>query len=176
MMRRNVTAKTVAAGLVLVLYLAHAPTWAGSRTASLSGHVLSADSHLPLAGVRVHVGDPRTGAVHSSAATALDGSFSVAGLPPSTYEVAVQSDQGLYVVNGPIHLTPGEARRVQVGVRKDISPSPAGSAKTRRKGATNWWNNPLTATAIVVGAAVFIGVLVDHASKDQTTGASPSLP
>lgn len=174
MMRRNLGARMVATALVLVLQLVHAPAWARLETASLAGHVLSADSHLPLSGVRVHVSDPRAGTLRSSTPTGPDGAFSVAGIPPSTYEVAVQSDQGLYLVSGPIHLSAGEARRVQVGVRSEQESNLDVDEGKKKKGAT-WWNNPLTATLIVLGAAVLIGVAVDSASNDSTS-TSPSSP
>lgn len=175
-MRRTLTAKIVAGVLVTALQLVPASAWADARTASLSGHVLSAESLEPLPGVLVHVGNPKTGAIQSSAPTASDGSFSLSMLPPANYELAVQSDRGLYVVNSSLHLSPGEARRVSVGLRKEnAAPSPQERDRARTRGRTNWWNNPLTATAIVVGAAVLIGVLVDQSSSDDNN-ASPSSP
>ena len=176
-MGRKLTARIVAGALVVALQLVSVPAWAGTRTASLSGHVLSAESLQPMAGVLVHVSNPRTGVIQSSTPTGVDGSFSLSMLPPATYELAVQSDRGLYVVNNSVRLGPGEARRVSVGLRQEnAAPSPETRDHAKTRGRTNWWNNPLTATAIVIGAAVVIGVLVDQASNDNNQNASPSNP
>jgi hypothetical protein len=133
--------------------------------AVLTGRVLAAATGNPLPGVRVHVGNPRSGFVRSSQPTAQDGSFSVREIPASNYELAVQSERGLYLVASPVRLAPGEARTVQLEVHERASR--ADEFSEDRAGGTTWWNNPLTATLIVVGSAVAIGVLVDGATDDE---------
>ncbi len=171
MSMRTVASRGIAALLILALQLIYAPAWAALQTASLSGRVLSADSQKPLAGVRVHVGDPRTGSVRSSAATAADGSFSVAGLPAASYELAIQSGSGLYVVPAPVSLASGESRNVHLAVQSQkMAPSPQEASGGKKD--MGFWNNPLTATLIVLGAAIVVGVVVDEITDDDE--ASPN--
>ena len=166
-------ARLVATVLVPALAWATVPAATAPATGTITGHVLAAGSLAPLKGVQVHVGDPKTGEVRSSTATGDDGSFSVSGLAPSKYEIAVQSSQTLYVAGGSVALAAGETRAVQVAVNQQTAPSPNDKEKKDR-GGTAWWNNPFTATLIVLGSAVLIGVLVDQATDDEETPASPS--
>lgn len=173
MIRSGLHAKLVVALLVPALAWVTVPAATAPATGTITGHVLAAGTLAPLKGVQVHVGDPKTGEVRSSTPTGDDGSFAVSGLPPSKYEIAVQAPQALYVAGGSVALAAGETRSLQVAVNQQVAPSPAENDKKDRGGAA-WWNNPFTATLIVLGSAVLIGVLVDNAVDDDETPASPS--
>ena len=166
--------KVVAAGVVAALQVSNVPVLAGPARATFTGRVLSASERSPLPGVQVHLGDPKTGAVLSSSRTSEDGSFALADVPPAAYEIAVQSGDKLFVVDGTIKLAPGETRSVQLAVRNQDTTS-TDSTGTDDKSAMSWWNNPLVATMVVLGAAILIGVAVDSATSDDD-GASPSSP
>lgn len=170
MLRQRLLGRIVAIALVPALQWGTIPAAVGSSTGTIAGHVLSADSRTPLAGVQVHVGDPRTGEMRTSSPTASDGSFMVAGLLPSSYEIAVQSTKGVYLAEGAVRLDPGQTRHVQVAVSQQVAPSPTEQHNGRRGGG--WWNNPLAATLIVLGSAVLIGVAVDQLSNDSNDAAA----
>jgi hypothetical protein len=170
-MKLSLRLPKVVAGL-LVASLAgslEAPLAAGS--ASLNGRVVSAGTGSPLAGVRVHVADPRTREIRSSEATTADGSFSVRGLEPATYSVAVESAGGLYVVDSPVALAAGKDRAIELAVQ----PAPQKDAPAEKTPKTSVWENPLTATLIVVGAAIVVGAIVGS-GNNASTPASPSAP
>lgn len=178
MTSRSVSLRTVAMALIVTSILAVTPVSAGPRSGSLSGHVLAGSTRAPLAGALVHVKDPRTGTLHSSGPTDRDGSFSVPELPPSTYRLAIQSGPGLYLAGDVVRLAPGENRTVQVAVTDEpagAAPGPEEAEKEQARSRLSWLNNPLMATVTVLGAAIFVGVIVDNAIDDEVT-ASPSSP
>lgn len=173
MLRRRLAGKIVAVVLISALHWAALPAATPPSTGSIAGHVLSADSQAPLAGVQVHLADSRTGEIRTSSPTSADGSFSVAGLQPSSYELAVQSAGGVYLADGALRLDSGQKRNVQVAINAQIAPSPAEKSSGRRRGA-GWWNNPLAATLIVLGSAVLVGVAVDQLTNDDDDAAQPA--
>ena len=149
---------------------------AGSR---VSGSILSAPDETPLAGARLHLGDPRSGRVFTSQPSNADGSFALAEVPPATYDVAVESNGGLYVVMTPIELAAGDARNLQVAVTPlapgQMAPPPPDPDAEKNRGGTSVWNNPATAALIVVGSAIVIGFLIKEATDDEDEpSASPS--
>jgi len=166
MLRQRLAGKLAAVVLIPALQWASVPAAPGLATGSIAGHVLSADSHAPLRGVQVHLADPSTGEVRTSSPTLPDGSFTVAGLAPSSYELAVQSGTGVYLAQGAVRLDPGQTRHVQVAINAQVAPSPAEKADNGRRGA-GWWNNPLAATLIVIGSAIVVGYAVDSLTDDD---------
>ena len=160
----KVVASLVVASLAVSV---QAPLAAGN--ASLAGRVVSLGTGSPLAGARVHVADPTTREIRSSEATTADGSFSVRGLDPRAYSVAVESKGGLYVVSAPVVVAEGKERAVELAVESAPAPGPPAEAKPK----LSVWENPLTATLIVVGAAIVVGAIIGS-SNDSSTPASPS--
>ena len=177
MRHRAELTRGLAATLILALPLFSVPVSAGVPTASLKGRVLESDTRIPLAGARIHAGDPKAGTVYTSLTTSSDGSFSLAALPASSYQLAVESEGGLFAVSAPIRLAPGQSRDVQLAVRRNEagSSSSATSSTAAHGRKPSIWNNPLTATLLVLGGAVVVGVLVDQATNDNNN-ASPSAP
>jgi hypothetical protein len=173
--------RILAASLVLLFPVTTSPVLAGASTASLSGQLFSVVSSEPLVGAKLHLQDPATGRSYVSSPTEADGRVDVAQLPPSSYRIAVESNGGLYVVDAPVKLDAGEARSVRLSVREAGGRGRAGRAESGSTpsdpGNTSFWSNPLTATLVVVGAAILVGVIVDEAtSDDDETPASPSNP
>ena len=174
----------VAASLAFLVAFPLAPASASAPAASLCGRIVSARTDAPLAGARLHVADGRSGRIVTSGITGADGSFEVAGLEPASYDLAVESRGGLYVVETPVRLAGGERRSLQLAVSPETAPAlapagqkdqPAGQDPTpKKKSASDVWNNPLTATLIVVGAAVVVGLLVESVVGNPS--ASPSIP
>ncbi|HZN54027.1 MAG TPA: hypothetical protein VFB67_01785 [Candidatus Polarisedimenticolaceae bacterium] len=113
-----------------------------------------------------------------STPVASDGTFRLSDLPAGPAELAIETSEGLYVVDTPVAIAPGSTREVQLalGGRQDSSDLPPGEKeKKRRKGGV--WANPVTATMIVVGSAIVVGVLVNSlTSSESEPAASPSIP
>lgn len=130
---------------------------------SIAGAVVVSSSGAPVAQARVHMagGD----GFFSSAATGSDGSFSVEGLPAGSYEIAVESGEGLYPLDPPVQLTSGQHLKLDLALRAPNSLSKKRAA-SKSKGTGSPWSNPLTAMLIIAGSAVGLGILVESASAD----------
>ncbi len=170
MMKRSLATKVLAVALIVSVQSLFLPVSAGQQDAVLSGTILSSQERAPLTGAKLHVGDPKTGEIYSSRVTSEDGSFVIENLPPATYEVAVEANGGLYIVETPVALAPGQTQAVNVAINDEKAPSPADA---KRKGAppSGIWNNPLTASLIVISSAVILGWILKEATEES---ASPS--
>ena len=119
--------------------------------------------------------DPKTGEVYTSGPSDSEGNYELTNVPASTYEVAVEADGGLYLVQSPLKLAPGQMQSVNLAVNAQMADDPAAEQeKTKRRGGTGVWNNPATAALIVIGAAVVLGLLIDAATDDDDD--QPSSP
>ncbi len=167
--------KGTAIALVVALAAGALSARAGADGA-LAGHVLLSSPPAPLEGARVLLSNARTGTAYASPATASDGSFAVTGIEPGTYRLAVQSGAGVYTVASTVAVPAGPARNVELALKEgEPATTTTQDAGTKhRKGS--WWDNPLTASLVVVGAAVVLGLIVDQSSSSTTTPASPSNP
>ncbi len=165
--------RLTAAALIISLQILVTPVLAQPELpASLTGRVLRAGSDAPLPGARVHAADLTSGKIYTSAPTKSDGTFRLTDLPVSSYEVAVESAGGLYPASARINLEPGKERTIQLTVKQDKDePKPPAPNRATKPGV---WNNPLTATLIILGSAVVLGVVVDNMTKDEAS--SPSAP
>ena len=180
MQQRTLSLKLTAIVAIVALQgLALPAEAAGASASRVAGSILSAPDETPLAGARLHLGDPRSGRVFTSQPSAADGSFALAEVPPATYEVAVESDGGLYVVTTPLEVSAGDARNLQVAVTPvvpgQMAPPPPDPDEKKNPGGTSVWNNPATAALIVVGSAIVIGFLIKEGTDDDDEPlASPS--
>jgi len=180
MIQRNRMTNLVAAVLIVSVPGLALPAWAGPAPASLSGALVRAVDQSPLVGAKLHVGNPETGAILTSAPTDPQGAFAIEGLAPATYELAVEMNGGLYVVTTPVRLAPGQARTLSVAIASAATPEgedddddKPGAAAAPAK--LSLWENPLTAALIVLGAAIVVGYVVDEATDDDSEDdASPS--
>lgn len=167
--------KRLVVALLTVILLAPAPILA-SPTSALAGRVVPMGGAHPAKAV--WLADPAGGSAPTSVAVAADGSFRADGLRPGPIAIAIETDAGLYAVASPVTLAPGSTRSVRLALEegKDTNPPPADEKKSRK--ALSVWNNPLTASLIVLGAAVVVGVAVDQLTNNGKTNApaSPSTP
>lgn len=166
---RGVLAAALAAGLVVPAFPATPASFTGSV-------VVQSEDALPLPGAVVHLADARTGEILASATTDPDGAFRADGLAPAAYRVGVESRGRLYAVSSPVTLAPGQVRSVTVAIPANAQTGPGvpPAESEADKGGITWWNNPLTASLIVVGGAVILGILIDQATDDdEPTPASP---
>ncbi len=107
-----------------------------------------------------------------------DGTFRADGLAAGPANVAIETPEGMYVVPTPITIAPGTTRSVQLafGGRQNSSdgePTNPPDDEKHKKKALGFWDNPLTATLTVIGAAVLVGVGVDRLTKSNN---NPPLP
>lgn len=178
MFLRNRMTNVVAAVLVVSLQALGLPASAGAAPASVSGALVRAADQSPLVGAKLHLGNPETGAILTTAPTDAKGTFALSGLAPATYQLAVETNGGLYVVTTPVRLAPGQTRTLNVAIAAatkddDDDDNKPGAAAAPAK--TGLWENPLTAALIVLGAAIVVGYVVDSATDDDNeTTASPS--
>jgi hypothetical protein len=185
MRMKSPAARILASTLIVMFPLpAMPPTIAASGGATISGTLFSASSSAPLAGARLFLKDPASGASYTSSLSGADGSFDTVSVPASSYRVAIESNGGLYVVDTPVTLDAGSSRHLRVAVREmeraragraeGETPPPEGQKAAAED--TSFWSNPLTATLVVVGGAILVGVLVDNATNDDDEPASAFAP
>ena len=155
--------------VVLAFQLAAPLGVQAGRTGSLTGHVLPpADGRAPATAVLI-------GGV--SAPVAADGSFRATGLPEGPTQLAIETSEGLYVVASPVTVAPGATRSIDLalGGREDTS-APPPAEKEKKKKRAGVWANPVSATLIIIGSAIVVGVAVDQLTKSESVPASPSSP
>jgi hypothetical protein len=174
MNRHRALRRIVSVSLILALPGFVTPSFAGTATASLTGRVLLASGRAPVRSGKVHVGNPRTGQI-ATATLSGEGTFTVSGLAPATYEVAIETAGVMNVASNAVQLAPGQNKAVQIAVDPILaqteSEGPPPEKKDNPKLGT-LWNNPLTATAIVVVSAIVVGVAVDGLTDDDEEPAS----
>jgi hypothetical protein len=171
MIKHSPITKALAVVLVFSLQAVFIPVSAGDGASALSGTLLSSERQAPLANAKIHVADPKTGEIYSSHATGANGEFVVPDLPAAVFEIAVESEGGLYLVETPVSLAPGQTRTVNVAINDEKAPSP-GDAKRKGSPPSGIWNNPLTASLVVISSAVILGWILKEATDESVS--SPS--
>jgi hypothetical protein len=141
-----------------------APVRAWDGSATVRGTVVQAVDSSPIAGARVHLGDPATDRLYRSAPADENGDFEVEGLPAAVYQVAVEADGGLYVVPSPLAIEAAATRTLNLAV--GAAPSTEGSSPdddSDDDSAAGWRlkDHPLVATLATLGAAVIIGAALE---------------
>jgi hypothetical protein len=159
----------LAVPVVLALQLA-APLGAqAGETGVLAGRVLPPAEGGPKARAVWIEGNPTP--------VSADGSFRAAGVAGGPTHLAIETSEGLYVVDTPVTIVPGATRSIDLalGGREDTSaPPPAGKEKKKKQGG--FWANPVYATLIIIGSAIVVGVAVDQLTQSKSNPASPSSP
>ncbi len=165
--------KAVALALAVVLCGAGQAVLAAGD-AAISGRIASLDGGVPIPGATVHAADAKTGEIRSSSPSGQDGTFEVRGLPASSYVLGVESEGGLYVVSAPVALAGGQERSVQLAVGPKAAAQTTEPEKEKKKKAIGtYWDNPLTASLIIVGAAFLVGSIIET-DDDENLVVSPS--
>lgn len=160
----------------LATLLAFSPgSWAAS-TGSLKGKVTPAEGVA--APKTVWITPTNAPGTSVSAPVAADGTFQVDNLPAGTAALAVETSEGLYVVNTPVVITAGTVSTLQLayGGKQDTSTQTAPDQKEKKKKGGGVWSNPLYATLIVVGSAIVLGVLISSLSGGGDNNPPPASP
>jgi len=137
----------------------------------LSGTIFSGEPRQPVAGATLLAAEAGTGRVFSSTPTGKDGRFSLRELPPATYELAVQTGNGLYPTPGSVDLKVGQRQEILLALADGAPGEPAGTELPGAKPSA--WSNPLTATMIVLGLAVVVGVALQNATDNKASASTP---
>jgi hypothetical protein len=164
----------LATALILTLPGGLVPVGAAEPLATLTGSIVRATDDAPIPGARLHAGDPRTGRDFSTIPAGHDGSFALGDLPPSTYRLAVEADDGLYVVKTPIVMAPGMADTVHVSVHRFVERERDRDDDDSDDEFT-FWDNPLTAALSFLGLAAVAGAVIGGKSEGSGTP-SPTAP
>lgn len=164
--------KLLSTGLIVLLPSLGLPARAADGTATLSGSIMWAADQAPLAGSTLHAADPKTGEIFSSAPATDDGSFVLDNLPASTYELAVESEGGLYVVGTPLSLAPGMSQTLNLAVSRQ----PYFEKDDDDKKRNSVWDNPGVTAAVVVGIVLIVGLLLNDSdsSGSPVSGSQPT--
>jgi hypothetical protein len=172
---------TRALAVLLASTLIVPPTSAAAGSGILEGRVVtpqgSAAPKAVWAATAVNPKAPQRAAVDAQGAFRLD------AVPAGSVELAVETSEGLYVVETPVTLAPGATRQVQLALkgRQGTTPKPPDNPPPPQpppKKTGSLWDNPLTATLIVVGGAIVTGLIIDAVDDDDnnSNAASPSNP
>ena len=169
MFKRGTSSKIAAAATIVALQFIAIPSLA-QPGAALEGTVVRADLATPVAGAKIHLANVRTGAFVGSDPTSEDGSFRLDSLPGSEYSIAVEIDGGLYVVSAPLTLNDGETQRVHLAIHPNaqLAPGAVGASKL------SFRDNPLTATLLLLGALIVVGIGIDKLVDSDNTVVPPS--
>ncbi len=165
------TFRAVATGLMFSLTFMALPVRASVAAATLSGSIVWSADGTPAAGVKLHANDSRTGLLYTSMPSGDDGGFMLPDLPPSIYELAIESPDGLYRVTTPLKLDPGSARIVNLSIRR-LVPGDAQQAVGGDGAKSSMGDNPLITGLALLGVVVVVGLVLDD---NSSSGAPPSL-
>ena len=163
MSERPVTAKPLAIAVILAMAATWLPVLGQEGSAGLTG-VIRAHDRSPLEGARLLAADPESGKVHRSEPTGEDGSFTLDGLEPGRYDLAVEVEGGLYLIKQSLDLVAGAQRSVQVAIGEPLA---AGHGAPPDEAQAGMWNNPFIAGGLVLGFAILVGALVKNATSDE---------
>lgn len=103
---------------LFVVLFASAEIATAQQTAALTGHVTDAGENLPLSGANVLLLDAENDALVTGGATDSDGRYSITGIAPGSYTLAVRF-VGFQEVRRSVTLAEGETRTIDV----DLQPS-----------------------------------------------------
>ena len=116
---RHVSAghRGVASVLITAICLVGLPVFGGHSSANISGTILRTEDGAPIAGATVKVARHADAKIFESARTGVRGNYMLSDLPAGTYDLAVQTEDGMYLVGAPLALEPGERRSLSLSVR-----------------------------------------------------------
>ena len=186
MAQTHVFEKSLALVLVVAVGSLGFPAIAAPAPAALSGKLLRAASGTPLVGAVVKLSQRPQARIFESAKADPKGYYSLSSLPPGTYDVAVETDGGLYLVARPVSLQPAERLFLSLSIIPNAQqtsppapdqPKPSGEPEkekpkpTKKKG---FFHSAWGGVILVLGSAAVIGAVVNSSDNDEPASASPS--
>ncbi|HKY34082.1 MAG TPA: carboxypeptidase-like regulatory domain-containing protein [Candidatus Polarisedimenticolia bacterium] len=195
--------------LALVAYCIPGPAFAAAAPAAgasaaavpaeIRGNVLSSDGLTVIPGVSVKAAHLETSTVYSSTKTGPDGVYSLGSLPAGTYDLAVETPEGLFAADTVVAVQAGHRTLVSLAlrpgaVRQDTPPEqppaegeeqkpeeekpeetpaqPEPDQKPAKKKGGFWRSPTGAAIAIVVGAGL-VGAAANSAASDDDDDDEP---
>lgn len=160
-------ATAVAATLVCWLAM---PLARAASIGSFSGRVVGVDGIEPRAGVTVWLMDSTDQRGISSASTDAAGSFRIADAPAGNYRVAVEANEGAYLLGDAVRVQPGDNAPVALRLRAGQPNYQSGPGSSFRPGSGM---SPVVKW-VIVGVIVVAGAFViREVSEDSEDVASP---
>lgn len=214
MMRKAGTLDRIVAGVLTVtLTGCFIPAMAGASTvpaastpvsthAEIRGNVFGADGLTTIPGVSVKAANMETRRIYTSESTSADGVYRLRDLPPGSYDLAVQTPQGLFAADALVEAKAGHRTTVSLAIRptarqegepqegeqkegeKPEEPKPAEGAPEAEKPAEpqaqkppkksgGFWRSPAGAAIAIVAGAVVVGVAANSAVGDDEEDDEP---
>ena len=133
--------RIVAAFLTMAIACYWVPATAAAvsqpQLAEIHGNILAADGLTAVAGVSVKAANMDTRAVYTSTTTGQDGHYTLKGIPAGSYDLAVETPQGLYAANLLVDVDAGRRTAVslalQPGVQQPPPPTPPAEGQDKDK-------------------------------------------
>lgn len=98
--------------------------------ALIHGVIYRSDEATRLPGALVTAINVRTGRRYSSVHTGVNGAYEIAGLPPGTYDIAIDTpDDNLYVTDGLIDLHENQRLMLSLALKKNGGAVPGGPSR-----------------------------------------------
>ena len=156
--------------------------------ATLKGKLTTSDRSTPLSGARVHViAKDRT--VFTSSPADDKGRYSLPGIPPGTYRVAVSTEEGIYSLESEVGISSANAYTVDLavipaeaarGTVPGLELEPRGFAAIvqgkKKGGGASFWGSAKGITLLAVSAGAVALILTQSDNGDEAQPVSPSLP
>ena len=156
--------------------------------ATLKGKLAQSDRHTPLPDARVHV-IARDQTVYTSVPSDAKGRYSLAGVPPGTYRLAVSNEEGVFTLESDVGISSANTYTVNLavihaeaarGTVPGLDLEPRGFAamlQGKAGGAPAFWGSAkgITLLAVTAGAIALILSQSDNGGGESTP-VSPSSP
>ncbi len=161
-LNRGLGTKLLAAVLAVSLQAIMIPGAVASDSSAIAGTVLSTSPLRSLEGAVVHAWNTELSRMYTSSPTGDQGEFIVEDLPAGSYDLAVEYDGVLHTLGRTVRVTPGKTKDLRVRLDTSVA-----AQAVPIDGSHGFWGNPLTATLMVIGGIVLIGLLVDDNDHDE---------
>ncbi|MGH9870472.1 MAG: carboxypeptidase-like regulatory domain-containing protein [Candidatus Polarisedimenticolia bacterium] len=91
----------------------------GAQASEIVGNVLGPDALTAVSGASVKAAHTTTQKVYASQSTGADGVYKLSDLPPGSYDLAVQTSDGLFPADAVVEVMPGRRTMVSLAIRTD---------------------------------------------------------
>ncbi len=112
---RTISFLVIISFLSLVISPGYSQSLKGS---SIKGRILSSDQNAPVAGAIVKAANIKSKKIYESKPTIENGYYEISGLQKGTYDIAVQMDEGLYVVNKLLNLGENKSHTLSLALKE----------------------------------------------------------
>ena len=202
MRHRFLVALMVVAALVVygpVASAASSPT----ATVEIQGAVMASDGMTAVEGAVVRAAHMETRTVYESAPTSTNGAYSLANLPAGSYDLAIETSDGIFISDAFLQPEPGKKMVVFFALQpadgsskaededdseeeegsgeqgeqgeEDPPPDPEPKQQTKKKKTGGFFKTPGGAALAIVLTGGLLGAAANSATKNETDLNIPSL-